>query len=101
MTGHWLVDCFVLKKTPVGGRKHKVKETGACFRCLKTLPGHFARNCPAKCSKCKGKHHKLLCTTPTPLQNNPSPSPNEGDKETPIQSHVTQQLQTQTTPNNN
>ena len=93
-TGHWLVDCFVLKKTPVGERKDKVKETGACFRCLKTLPGHFARNCSAKCSKCNGKHHKFLCTTPTcttpaQLQNNPSPSPNEGDKETLIQSHVT------------
>ena len=59
--GHALERCFKLIRAPVGERQNTVKRVGACFRCLTTAKGHVYRNCDAKCTKCQGKHHALLC----------------------------------------
>ena len=45
----------------MGDRQDILKRVGACFRCLTTAKGHLYRNCHARCAKCQGKHHALLC----------------------------------------
>ena len=45
----------------MGERQNTLKCVGACFRCLTTAKGHVYRNWEAKCTKCHGKHHALLC----------------------------------------
>ena len=59
--GHTLEHCFSLTKAPVGNRKDILKSVGSCFRCLETTKGHSFGRCRAKCARCKGKHHVLLC----------------------------------------
>ena len=59
--GHTLERCFKLTRAPVGERQNTLKRVGACFRCLSTAKGHVYRNCDAKCTKCQGRHHALLC----------------------------------------
>ena len=59
--GHTLEHCYSVTKAPVENRKEILKKAGVCFRCLSTTKGHVFRRCQAKCIKCKGKHHVLLC----------------------------------------
>ena len=59
--GHTLERCFNLTRAPVRERQNTLKRVGACFRCLSTAKGHVYRNCDAKCTKCQGRHHALLC----------------------------------------
>ena len=60
---HPTARCWNLTKIQVSDRKEKLRSAGLCFRCL--TKGHIAVGCSATCSRCKGKHHLLLC--------NPSP----------------------------
>ena len=51
--------CWDLAKLGLTDRKDKIQSLGLCFRCLKK--GHVAKGCVARCGKCKGRHHALLC----------------------------------------
>jgi len=51
--------CWGIEKLSFEERKSKIREAGCCFRCLGK--GHFAQQCNAKCSKCKGKHSVVVC----------------------------------------
>ena len=72
--GHRLYQCFQLKRVPVCERKEKLKRVGACFRCLSTAETHLFKKCQALCSKCRGKHHSLLCD---PKCNSPKQADNQ------------------------
>lgn len=52
--------CWAALKMSTQDRHLRVKEAGLCFRCLRS--NHIARKCSAKCSRCQGGHHKLLCS---------------------------------------
>ena len=52
-------------------RKEKLRSGGLCFRCV--TKGHVAAGCSATCSRCKGRHHLLLC----------NPSPDTAGKSSP------------------
>ena len=78
--GHPLVKCYSLTRVPVAERKPLLRQVSACFKCLSTNKDHVYRNCTARCSKCKRKHHALLCDPPVPAQ--PGPSANECESNT-------------------
>ena len=58
---HKTTDCLSLKKVPLKERMDRVKDKNMCFRCLKSDDDHTFRHCKARCIKCGGKHHELLC----------------------------------------
>ena len=51
--------CFRLVQCSGIERRDKIMKAGLCYRCLKK--GHIARSCCVTCTKCNGRHHKLLC----------------------------------------
>ena len=51
--------CWEVSSLSPHDRHHKIKEAKMCFKCLSK--SHFASSCSAKCSKCKGDHHRLCC----------------------------------------
>ena len=57
----WGLRIRTMTRAPVGERQNTLKRVGACFLCLSTAKGHVYRNCDAKCTKCQGRHHALLC----------------------------------------
>ena len=59
--GHPIERCYSITRIPVQERKMALSKVQACFRCLSTVKSHSFRKCQAKCSKCRGKHHSLLC----------------------------------------
>ena len=59
---HTMANCFTLTRAKTCDRKAKLRSVGACFKCLSTVKGHAFRKCSAKCAKCKGGHHALLCS---------------------------------------
>ena len=59
--GHALSQCYDITRVPVGDRKPILRGIGACFKCLSTDKEHVYRSCFARCAKCKGRHHVLLC----------------------------------------
>ena len=81
---HKTSDCRVLKKLSVPERRDKLREVHACFKCLTSSPGHHFKTCQAKCSKCSGRHHSLLCLPKqgSQKQNPPTcnPSMSKSDK---------------------
>ena len=68
---HPTARCWNLTKIQVSDRKEKLCSAGLCFRCL--TKGHVALGCSATCSRCKGRHHLLLC----------NPSPDTAGKSSP------------------
>ena len=62
--GHSTASCWALKKLSFDERKAKITKLYLCFRCLGK--GHVAKGCLARCEKCKGPHHHLLCKPPSP-----------------------------------
>ncbi|XP_064625961.1 uncharacterized protein LOC135486791 [Lineus longissimus] len=50
--------CWDLTKASYADRKERIRKSKLCFWCL---GAHFARSCTAKCNKCSGGHHSLLC----------------------------------------
>ncbi|XP_064649968.1 uncharacterized protein LOC135501660 [Lineus longissimus] len=56
---HQTEKCWGLLNLPVSERHSKVQSCKLCFRCLGK--SHFAKGCIAQCSKCKGRHHAILC----------------------------------------
>ena len=67
---HPTARCWNLTKIPVNERKAKLRSAGLCYRCLNK--GHVSIGCSASCSKCKGRHHVLLCQ---PQREKVSPKP--------------------------
>ena len=59
--GHPLSRCYDITRAPVGDRKPILRGIGACYKCLSTDKEHVYRSCFARCAKCKGRHHVLLC----------------------------------------
>lgn len=60
--GHTVQHCFKLTKvTAVSDRKDILRKAGVCFKCLVARKDHNFRKCSARCSKCRGWHHMLLC----------------------------------------
>ena len=61
---HPTVKCFMVKNLSMAERKEKLKANSTCWKCLvkstKKTPHPF-RRCTAKCSKCSGPHHSLIC----------------------------------------
>jgi hypothetical protein len=55
---HATAKCWDLTRVSVAERKERIWKKNLCFRCFGS---HFARSCAAKCSKCGGGHHQLLC----------------------------------------
>ena len=55
--------CWEVTKLPMDKRQERIRTAGLCFRCLQK--GHIAKGCAAKCSSCKGRHHKLCCKAST------------------------------------
>ena len=53
--------CYDITRVPVGDRKPILHGIGECFKCLSTDKEHVYRSCFARCAKCKGRHHVLLC----------------------------------------
>ena len=51
--------CFKLLHCNGSERRERVQRTGLCYRCLRKR--HIAKGCSSVCSKCNGRHHKLLC----------------------------------------
>ena len=51
--------CFKLLHCNGSERRERVQRAGLCYRCLRK--GHIAKGCSSVCSKCNGRHHKLLC----------------------------------------
>ena len=63
--GHTTVQCRKLRTVPVEERRTKIKNV--CWKCLTPLkPHHNFRFCKAKCSKCNGSHHAIMCTQNKP-----------------------------------
>jgi len=60
--GHWAQECK--KVTSVTDRREKLKSAHRCFLCLNR--GHSMRACnkrdKAFCTKCRGAHHRAICT---------------------------------------
>ena len=63
---HAIASCYTLTRAKMCDRKAKLRNVGACFKCLSTVKGHSFRKCKAKCTKCKGGHHALLCSPKDP-----------------------------------
>ena len=51
--------CLKLLHCNGSERRERVHRAGLCYRCL--LKGHIVKGCSSVCSKCNGRHHKLLC----------------------------------------
>ncbi|XP_066958222.1 uncharacterized protein [Macrobrachium rosenbergii] len=52
--------CFGIVKLSLHEREKAIRGKQLCLKCLS--PGHYARGCWARCSKCKGgHHHALIC----------------------------------------
>ncbi|XP_066950788.1 uncharacterized protein [Macrobrachium rosenbergii] len=52
--------CFGIVKLTLHEREKATRGKRLCLKCLS--PGHYARGCWARCSKCKGgHHHALIC----------------------------------------
>ena len=51
--------CFKLLHCDGSECRERVQRAGLCYRCLRK--GHIAKGCSSLCSKCNGRHHKLLC----------------------------------------
>ena len=69
---HTMANCFILTRAKICDRKAKLRKVGACFKGLSTVKGHAFRKCRAKCVKCKGGHHALLCS-PNKSESDSSP----------------------------
>ena len=67
-----MANCFILTRAKICDRTAKLRSVGACFKCLSTVKGHAFRKCRAKCAKCKGGHHALLCS-PNKSESDSSP----------------------------
>ena len=63
--------CFKLLHCNGSERRERVQRAGLCYRCLRK--GHIAKGCSSVCSKCNGRHHKLLCGV-QPLSAGSSPN---------------------------
>ena len=59
--GHSIERCYGIARIPVQERKTALGKMQVCFRCLSMVKSHSFRKCQAKRSKCKGRHHSLLC----------------------------------------
>ena len=57
--GHEGAQCHAFLNLDVHQRAQRVRALCCCFACLKV--GHRAKDCGLTCSRCGGKHHKLLC----------------------------------------
>ena len=51
--------CFKLLHCNGSERRERVQRASLCYRCLRK--GHIAKGCSSVCSKCNGRHYKLLC----------------------------------------
>ena len=51
--------CWDLTRRTVTDRKDKVQNANLCFKCFSKR--HQGKECNAKCAKCQGRHHELLC----------------------------------------
>ena len=56
---HATEKCWNLTRVSVSERFGKLRNAGLCYVCFK--PNHVSKQCNHACSKCKGKHHPLLC----------------------------------------
>ena len=57
--------------TDVNARKSILRRTARCYNCLRR--GHISQACrsPARCQKCKGKHHTSICDAKSGDQSSP------------------------------
>lgn len=60
--------CWDITRLRIADRKQKIQQSGPCFMCLEK--GHLARGGLQKCSKCKVRHHFLLCGLDTTSDGN-------------------------------
>lgn len=51
--------CFETQRLSGKERVERIKTAGMCFKCLGK--GHIAKGCYARCQKCRGYHHHLIC----------------------------------------
>ena len=56
---HKTEKCWELSRSELAVRKDKIEKAHLCFKCLSN--SHRSRDCSAKCDKCEGRHHLLLC----------------------------------------
>ena len=57
--GHPTERCFKLTKASQDDCQIRMRRAGLCFNCLEK--GHVAQGCDAKCARCEGKHHAIIC----------------------------------------
>ena len=60
-SNHRTDSCWSGKKLTVEERKDAFMKSSLCFKCA--LPGHSAKSCRSKCSKCGYGHHQWICTS--------------------------------------
>ena len=76
---HTTDKCGKLLSLEVHDRHQRIKELGLCFRCLKG--NHRAATCKARCKKCEGKHHVVMCFQPDVKRNSASSEkPSSGER---------------------
>jgi hypothetical protein len=72
---HWAQDCKMV--TSMTERREKLKSTHRCFLCLKR--GHNAGACNKKgkvmFAKCRGSHHRTICTDSGTSAQSSNPTP--------------------------
>ncbi|KAL1448563.1 hypothetical protein WDU94_013886, partial [Cyamophila willieti] len=61
-TKHKSYECLKAKSMPDGEKQELIKQSRACFNCLRK--GHRAFQCKAniKCKKCSGRHYDVMCS---------------------------------------
>ncbi|KAG1682986.1 hypothetical protein GQR58_010380 [Nymphon striatum] len=57
---HQTEQCRAVLELNIADRKRRIYDSKLCFRCLGM---HYARDCDAECSLCKGSHHSICCDT--------------------------------------
>ena len=67
---HTTSKCWNLTKVNISERKSRLRAAALCFRCLEK--DHRFNRCPAKCAKCQGAHHALLCDSTPPGPGGPA-----------------------------